>query len=77
MLDVYTTYRKVIRRLFRIPARTHNSTVIKLTCDLVSRLDCRSLSLKWLIMTMTLCTPSLKATFMTLDLQLMKTTDIC
>ena len=35
MLDLYTAHRKVIRRLFRIPGRTHNSI------DLVSRHNCR------------------------------------
>ena len=38
MSDLYTAHRK---GLFRIPARTHNSIVIKLAGDLVSKLDCR------------------------------------
>ena len=33
VLDLYTAYRKVIRRLFRILARTHNSIVLKLTLE--------------------------------------------
>ena len=41
MLDLYTAYSKVIRRLFGILARAHNSIVIKLAGDLVLRLDCR------------------------------------
>ena len=41
MLDLYTAYRQCIRRLFRIPARTHNLIVIKLAGDLVSRPDCK------------------------------------
>ena len=41
MFDLYAAHRKVERRLFRISARTHNLIVIKLTGDLISRLDCR------------------------------------
>ena len=43
MSDIYVAWRKVIRRIFRVPYTTHNDIVIKLGGDIVSILDRRML----------------------------------
>ena len=41
MSDLYVSWRKVIRRIFRVPYRTHNDIINKLGGDIISRLDRR------------------------------------
>ena len=41
MSDLYVAWRKVIRRIFKVPYRTHNDIVIKLGGDIVLGLDRR------------------------------------
>ena len=70
MLDLYTAHRKVIHRLFGIPARTHNSLIIKLAGDLVSRLKCRIAKFIFNMVNHDndIVSPSLEANLIVLDL---------
>ena len=41
MLDWYVTWRKVIRRIFRVPYGSHNDIAIKLGGEILSKVDRR------------------------------------
>ena len=41
MSDLYVSWRKVIRRIFRVSYRTHNDIVTKFGGDIISRIDRR------------------------------------
>ena len=41
MTDLYIAWRKVIRRIYILPNRTHNLIIIKLGRDIETRLDTR------------------------------------